>query len=47
MSRVSSSAKFADEIITHIEILLVSRLSSRKQIFFNDLLENVKMIKIS
>ena len=31
----------AVENITHIEILLVSRLSSRKQIFFNNLLEKV------
>ena len=31
----------AVENITHKEILLVSRLSSRKQIFFNNLLEKV------
>ena len=31
----------AVENITHIEVLLVSRLSSRKQIFFNNLLEKV------
>ena len=31
----------AVENITHLEILLVSRLSSKKQIFFNNLLEKV------